>query len=94
MEHGHLSVSHLQFDNDTLILCANFHRQIRLLHCILRCFEGVTGLKVNFGKTAFMVVVDVPHLDMLVVDLGYKIGSLLATYLGLPLGASYKKMNV
>lgn len=45
-------VSHLQLVDDMLIFCANSRRQIKFLRCTLRCFEGVTGLKVNFGKSA------------------------------------------
>lgn len=91
---GQLSVSHLQFANDTLILCSNSQRQIRFLRCILRCFEGVPGLKVNLAKSALIGVGEVPNLDMLAADLGCRIGSLPVTYFSLPLGVRYKSVNV
>lgn len=91
---GNMAVSHLQFADDTLFLCANSQRQIRYLHCILRCFEAMTGLKVNFGKSALIAVSDVPNIDMLAADLGCRVGSFPATYPGLPLGASFKRFDV
>lgn len=54
----------------------------------------MTGLKVNLGKSALIAVGDVPNLDMLAVDLRCKTSSLPVTYLGLPLGATYKRVNV
>lgn len=60
----------------------------------MRCFEGVTSLKVNLAKSALIGVGEVPNLDMLATDLGCRIGSLPVTYLGLPIGAQYKSVNV
>lgn len=91
---GEVSVSHLQFANDTLIMCTNSQRKNKHLRCILRCFEAVTGLKVNFGRSALIAIGDVPNIDMLAMDLGFKVGSLPTSHLGLPLGASFKKTNV
>lgn len=84
-------VSHLQFANDTLIFCDNSQRQIRLLRCVFGCFEAVSGFRINLNKSSLIAVGDVPNLDQLATDLGCKMGSLLSSYLGLPLGAKYKK---
>lgn len=65
---GSMSVSHLQFADDSLILCPNSQRQIRYLRFILRCFEAVIGLRVNFGKSALIVVGHVPNIEMLATD--------------------------
>lgn len=53
---GNVVVSHLQFADDTSILCANSHRQIRYLRCIFKCFEAMMELKVNFGKSSLIAV--------------------------------------
>lgn len=45
-----MPISHLQFVDGMLILCNNSQRQIRYLRCILRCFEAVFGLRINFPK--------------------------------------------
>lgn len=50
-------------------------------------------LHVNFEKSVLIVVGEVSNIDMLAMDLGCRVASLLVTYLGLPLGASYKKVD-
>lgn len=40
-------VSQLQFAYDTLIMCKDSVLQVRYLRCVIRCFEVVSGLKVN-----------------------------------------------
>lgn len=71
-------------------MCANSQWQIRYL----RCFEAVIGLKVNFGKRSLIEIGEIPNIDMLVADLGCRVGSLPTTYLGLPLEASFKRTDV
>lgn len=51
---GGLVVSHLQFANDTIIFCDNSQRQMRLLRCILRCFEVVSGHSSKSGQKHFI----------------------------------------
>lgn len=54
----------------------------------------MTCHKVNLGKSTLIVVGDDPNLDMVAADLGCKTSSLPVTYLGLPLGPAYKRVNV
>lgn len=70
-----------------------------MLRCILRCFEAVLGLRINFSKSTMFVVkvvffsgnvVKVVKIDVLAANLGCRVGYLLATYLGLPLGNKRK----
>lgn len=77
-------VSHFQFADDTLILCANSQRQIRYMRCILRCFEAVIGLHVNFGKSTFIAIEEVPNIDMHVTKLGCIVAYLQVSYISLP----------
>lgn len=84
-------VSHLQFAGDTLFMCGNSQRQIRYLRCILRSFESATGLHVNFGKSALFAVGEVPNIDMLATDLGYRVGVLPSFISWSSLGASIKR---
>ena len=44
-------------------------------------------------KSELIPVGDVPNLEELVKVLGYKVGALPTTYLGLPLGAPYKSTS-
>lgn len=83
-------VCHFQYADDTLILCQNSLVQIWMLRCVLRCFEEVLGLQMNFGKNVLVGVGDVPDIDSLATDLGCKVGNFPLQYLGLPLGASFK----
>lgn len=46
-----LTISHLQYTDNTIILCDVEGMQLHVLHCILRCFEAVSGLKVNLVKS-------------------------------------------
>lgn len=66
---GNVRVSHLQFADDTIIFCDNSQRHIRMLRCVLRCFEAVPGLKLNLTKSSLITVGDVPNLDQLAADL-------------------------
>ena len=57
---------------------------------ILIWFEVVSGLKINLGKSELVLVGMVDNLDLLLIVLGCKQGTLPMKYLGLPLGAKFK----
>ena len=78
---GRVCVLHLLFADEEQIL----HVWMPLL-----CFQAVPGLKVNALKNEMVPIREVPNVHVLVEILGYWIGSLLMTYLGMPLGASHK----
>lgn len=61
-----------------------------MLRCVLRCFEVVSGLRLNLVKSCLFEMGEVSNFDQLAVDLGCRRGYLLATYLGLPLGSTYR----
>lgn len=65
---GEVMVSHLQFVDDTIIFYDNSQRQIRLLRCVVRCFEVVSGLRLNLGKSSLIAIGEVPNLDKLAAD--------------------------
>jgi len=52
------------------------------------------GLKVNLAKSALIPIGEVPDLPQLALFFGCGVDSLPSTYLGLPLGASYKSKIV
>ena len=54
----------------------------------------VTGLRINVSKSEMVRISDVDNLDTLADILGCKVGSLPMSYLGMPLGASYKSSFV
>lgn len=89
-----VSISHLQFMDDTMIFYEADVRQVRFLKCILRCFEAVSRLKLNMAESEIYLVGENCDIASLAWLLGCKIGSLPASYLGLPLGANYKSKAI
>ena len=61
---------------------------------LLLCFQAVTGLKVNVSKSELVPIGEVNNVHALAEILGCRIGSLLMTYLGMPLGASHKSHSI
>jgi hypothetical protein len=68
--------------------------QIRHLRCIFLCFEAASGLRINLGKSEIVPIGAVEDVEGLAHLLGCRVASLPLTYLGLPLGASYKSMSI
>jgi hypothetical protein len=89
-----LVVNHLLFPDDTLIFCGAQEEQIRHLRCIFLCFEATSGLRINLGKSEVVPIGAVEDVDRLAHLLGCRVASLPLTYLGLPLGASYKSVSI
>ena len=87
-------ITHLLFADDTLVFCKDTVDQMVYLSWILAWFEALSGLKVNLDKSSLLPVGRVENEESFALELGCKIGSLLAEYLGLPLGAKYKAASV
>ena len=60
----------------------------------LSCFQALTGLKVNAGKSEVVPLGEVNNLDALVNILSCRVGSLPMKYLGMPLGTSFKTASI
>lgn len=50
----------------------------------------MTGIQINFAKSLIIRIGEVPNIEILAADLGCRVGHLPTSYLGLPLGASFK----
>ena len=57
-------------------------------------FQASSGLKINLGKSELVPVISVPDVEELAVVLGCKVGKLPMSYLGLPLGSSFKDKTI
>jgi hypothetical protein len=57
-----LSISHLLFADDTIVFCDAERDQILHLRTVLACFEAVTGLGVNMGKSELVPVGEVSNV--------------------------------
>lgn len=45
-------VTHLQFMDDTIIICNKDKNGMEIIKCILRCFQLMSGLRINFDKSS------------------------------------------
>jgi hypothetical protein len=82
------------FADDTLIFCGAQEEQVQNVRCTVLCFEAASGLRINLGKSKIVPIGQVEDVDYLAHILGCRLRSLLMTYLGLPLGASFKCISI
>lgn len=87
-------LSHLQYADDTIIFCNNDLEEICIIKRILRCFQLMSRLKINFSKSSLCgVKVQVQDVKSLAYVLGCKVESLPIKYLGLPLVANPRRIK-
>ena len=90
-----LSVNVLQYADDTLIFSRPDSDKVVNMGRILRCFQLISGLKINFGKSRLSGIgVDEQVLQIWADLLHCSIESLPCNYLGLPLGANPRSKNI
>jgi hypothetical protein len=89
-----LSISHLLFTDDTIVFYDADRDQLLHLRMVLACFEAVIGLGVNMGKSELVPVGEVRNVDQLAEILCCRVGVLPMSYLGMPLGSSFKASSV
>ncbi|GKV50356.1 hypothetical protein SLEP1_g57064 [Rubroshorea leprosula] len=86
---GGLNISHLQFANNTVIMGKANPSNIKAVKGILRWFELISGLKINFNKSVlYSCHVSDEWRRMAAANLNCKSGSFPFTYLGMPIGDS------
>ncbi|MCH85394.1 LINE-1 reverse transcriptase like [Trifolium medium] len=87
-------VSHLQYADDTLCIGEASIENLWTLKAILRGFELVSGLKVNFSKSCVMGVnVSNDFIRLASAFLNCRVGSVPFKYLGLPVGANPRRAS-
>ena len=89
-----LCVLHLLFADDNILFCDADMTQIVYIQLLLTCFEAVTGLRVNLGKSEIVLVGEVENVSEQADLLYSKVRSLPMTYLGMPLWVSFKSMGI
>ena len=89
-----LDVSHLLYVDDTILFCDACPEQLTYLRKVLTCFEAMTGLRVNMSKSEMVPIGEVANLSSLAEILPCRIGTHPMTYLGMPLGSSFKALGV
>ncbi|GKV26314.1 hypothetical protein SLEP1_g35645 [Rubroshorea leprosula] len=89
-----LSISHLQFADDTVLIRDASLKSIRAFKFLLRWFEIVSGLKINFGKSIlYGINTEERWLSMATSTLNSKHGNMPFIYLGLPIGDDPHKIS-
>lgn len=84
-----ISVSHLQFADDSLIFCEVEWGEVVNIKRILRCIEMISGLWINYHKSVIAGIGVQDDLLAAFADrLNCKCQKLSFKYLGLPLGAN------
>ena len=71
-----LVVSHSLFANDTLIFCEASSEQILYVRLNLLCFEAISGLRVNLGKSIIVAIGEVENIGALTNILGCSVAGL------------------
>jgi exonuclease III len=88
-----ITVSHLQYADDTLCIGEASVQNLWTLKAILRGFEMASGLKVNFWKSCLLGInVSEEFLAMGCSFLNCKRGVVPFKYLGLPVGANPRRL--
>jgi hypothetical protein len=94
VKRGGTVISHLQYADGTLCIGEASVENLWTLKALLRGFEMVSGLKVNFYKSCLIGVnVSPDFLRMASTFLNSKVGSIPFMYLGLPVGANARKLS-
>ncbi|XP_016206261.1 uncharacterized protein LOC107646598 [Arachis ipaensis] len=84
-----VELSHLQFADDTILFCPPEEETVKNYRRILRCFELMPGLSINFDKSSLIPInCDAQWVHRMCCVLGCKEASLPVKYLGISLGAN------
>ncbi|GKV02337.1 hypothetical protein SLEP1_g14790 [Rubroshorea leprosula] len=85
-------VSHLQYANDTILFATAKEENVWAMKGVLRAFELVSGLKINFNKSHLIGIhVQEGWLNKMSWVLCCKVGVFPFKYLGIPIGGSSRK---
>lgn len=87
-----VEITHLLFVDDTLVVCEPSIDQVSYLSWLLMWFEAISGLKVKLDKSEIITVGRVENVEEVALEFGCKVSKLPSSYLGLPLGARFKKV--
>ncbi|GKV05277.1 hypothetical protein SLEP1_g17307 [Rubroshorea leprosula] len=90
---GGFKVSHLQYANDTILFGLAMEENVWAMKAILRSFELVSELKINFNKSHLIgICVEEEWIEKMSWVLCCKKGSFPFKYLGIPIGGCCKKI--
>ena len=94
MGHNEIPISHLQSD-DVIFFRKWSLTNLRNLFKILECFRLITGMRINMRKSKlFGVGIREDVIEDWARGAGCKRGKLPFTYLGIPVGASMRRVDM
>ncbi|XP_015954786.1 uncharacterized protein LOC107479150 [Arachis duranensis] len=89
VERDNIELSHLQFADDTILFCPPEEGTVRNYKRLLRCFELISGLSINFEKSNLIPVnCSQEWVSRMCQLLGCQEAILPVKYLGISLGAN------
>ncbi|GKV24214.1 hypothetical protein SLEP1_g33851 [Rubroshorea leprosula] len=90
---GEVTVTHLQFADDTIFFGEASEDNIGVIKCIMRTFELASGLKINYGKSQIVgVEAEEGWIEKMAYKLCCKVGEFPMKYLGIPIGGNHRKL--
>jgi len=91
---GEVTLTHLQFANDTLIIGEKSWLNVCSMRAVLMLFEETSGLKVNFHKS-MLTGVNISNSWLITAAsiMNCKRGKLPFVYLDLPIGGDSRKLS-
>ncbi|XP_016178055.1 uncharacterized protein LOC107620404 [Arachis ipaensis] len=89
-----IELSHLQFADDTILFCPPEEETIRNYARLLRCFEMMSGLSINFDKSSLIPInCEQPWTHNMCNLLGCKEANLPMRYLGISLRVNPRRVS-
>lgn len=86
-----IKVSHLQYADDSIFITTGNLSNARAMRSILKNFELISGLKVNYGKCSIMGLnLENSRVEQMAAILSCEVGSFPFTYLGIKVGGNSK----
>lgn len=88
-----LAVSHIQYADDTIMIGDMTRSNVWAIKCILRSFELVSGLRVNFHKSGLFCSIENHALEEYRSMLNCKLGTFPFKFLGILVGANPRRSS-
>lgn len=88
-------ISHLQYADDTIVVCSGNEENIKVIKKLLRIFELLSGLIVNFDRSfLFGVKINSTVVRDKAVEFGYEVGTRSINYIGVKVDINHRNSEV